>query len=149
MSVAICICFLTWSPSRNYELFIEQFLYFSLLQGIVQYLQSTYQRSKLYKLIAIGKATRMDVTGELGSNINHLDDSSHCSPGLSLLFPFLLFVQLFQLYNSYTLLYLAYLHPFAVEWQVIACGVIFGLLGVGNLSTTIYTYNQKYKQKTN
>jgi len=143
LSMAISISILTWSPeSSNYNHFLPQFLYFSLFQGAVQVMQNFYQSSKLYNLIAMGKASNMDVTSEVGSSIFF---DFGCSPGITFLLPFLLFVQSFQIYNSYTLLLMAFSQ--SVEWQVFACGIIFGALGVGNLSTTLYTYYQKYKTK--
>jgi hypothetical protein len=94
LSIAMCFCLLTWPVDANYVKFLPQFLYFSGLQGIVQMLQNRYQSSKLYKLIAMGKADRMDVTSELGSNIL---SALGCSPGLTLLLPFLLVVQVIHI----------------------------------------------------
>jgi len=140
LSMAISICILTWGPeSTNYIHFLPQFLLFSLLQGAVQVMQNIYQSSKLYNLIAMGKAGRMDVTSEVGSSIFF---DFGCSPGITFLLPFLLFVQSFQIYNSYTLLHMAFSQ--IVDWQVIACGLIFGALGIGNLGTTLHTYYVKY-----
>jgi hypothetical protein len=115
-----------------------------------------YQSSKLYNLIALGKAGRMDVTSEVSSVFDF-----GCSPGLTFLLPFLLFVQVtifivqlefkvpksFQLYNAYTLLQLGFAQLGSVEWQVFACGFLFGALGIGNLSTTLSTYKQKYSRQ--
>lgn len=52
-------------------------------------LQTRYQTAKLYKMIAMGKASRMDVTVDTSSEITE----SSCSPGLYFLLPFLLFMQ--------------------------------------------------------
>ncbi len=141
LSMAISISILTWGPdSSNYVHFLPQFMVFSLFQGAVQVMQNIYQSSKLYSLIAMGKASRMDVTSEVGV-FWHIG----CSPGLTFLLPFLLFVQSFQLYNSYTLLEMALTS--SVEWQVWALGVFFLAVGLGNLSTTLWTYRQKWKTK--
>jgi len=137
LSIALSITIVTWPPdSPNYTQFLPQFLYFCLGQGLVQILQTRYQSVKLYKLIAMEKADTMDVAGELSGS--WLDFTS----SVTFLLPFLLFVQFFQLYNGYTLLRLAATN--LVEWQVIACGLLFLALGIGNLSTTIYTYKQKF-----
>ena len=57
----------------------------SRLKGLVQALQNRYQTNRLYKMIAMGKASPMDVTGE---GVPEL-----WSPNVLLLFPFLLFIQ--------------------------------------------------------
>lgn len=140
LSIGVSISILSWSPeAESYEHFFPQFLYFSLFQGIVQILQTRYQTAKLYKLIALGKVGTMDVPGEAGSSM-WID----LAPSVTFLLPFLLFVQGFQIYNSYTLLRLAFER--VVEWQVFACGVLFLALGLGNLGTTLYTYRQKLKE---
>lgn len=132
LSIAMCFCLLTWPVDANYVKFLPQFLYFSGLQGIVQMLQNKYQSSKLYKLIAMGKADRMDVTSELGSNIF---SALGCSPGLTLLLPFLLLVQSFQIYNSFTLFNVAISNENNVEWQVLVCASLFFTLGLGKNNT--------------
>jgi hypothetical protein len=38
--------------------------------------------------------------------------------------------------------------PEQIEWQVPVCGIIFLALGIGNLATTIQTYTEKFKHKT-
>jgi len=89
----------------------------------------------------MGKADKMDVTGEMSS---HVEVDNSCSNSMTFLLPFLLFAHCFQLYNAYALIAQYALFQL-VEWQVIACGVLFFALGVGNLSTTLFTYFHKYK----
>jgi hypothetical protein len=55
-----------------------------------------YQIGRLYLSVATGESKKIDITGELSA--------PRFVPSLSVLFPFLLFVQLFQLYNAYQLI---------------------------------------------
>jgi len=151
ISIAVSFVILTWPPeSEPYHHFLPQFLYFSLLQGLVQILQNRYQSDKLYKAIALGQADTMDVTGE---GLLYMSSSprsvTHFSPSISVLLPFLLFVQCFQIYNGYCLLEQLMLLPLhTIEWQVVACGILFVSLGVGNLYNTLVITWKKYKQPT-
>jgi len=147
ISIAISLTILTWSTeSITYAHFLSQFLYFSLFQGCVQILQNKYQTSKLYKMIAMGKADTMDVTGEGLLTLEKTSSWLSLSPSINVLLPFLLFVQAFQIYNGITCLHLGYSHFEDVEWEVFACGILFLALGIGNLIATLDTYMQKYKQ---
>lgn len=108
--LGVSLTILVWPPGEIYDRFLLQFLIFSFFQGIfvlklfilliriknfgnikalVQMLQTRYQTAKLYKMIAMGKASRMDVTVDTSSEITE----SSCSPGLYFLLPFLLFMQ--------------------------------------------------------
>jgi len=149
LSIGMTVTILTWNAeSTTYLYFLPQFLYFSLLQALVQILQNKYQSDKLYKLIAMEKADKMQIVPgdtplELGSLLLPFPS---LTSSVSFLLPFLLSAQCFQIYNSVTLLKLAFSGTFeAVEWQVYACGILFFSLGVGNLSTTLFTVGQKYK----
>jgi len=141
LSIGVSLTVITWPvDSSSYHYFQSQFLYLSLVQAIVQILQTSYQSAKLYKLIAMGKADTMDVTG---AGFIWLDFGLiKQSPSVTFLLPCLLFVQGFQLYNALTLLNLASYQ--SVEWQVIACGILFCALALGNLGTTFYTYKEKF-----
>lgn len=57
--------------------------------GIIQILINKYQQRQLYKLVAMGKATLMDVPGEAEGWIK----DTAWSPSAVFLLPFLLFVQ--------------------------------------------------------
>ncbi|KYQ88186.1 transmembrane protein [Tieghemostelium lacteum] len=126
---------LLWPTGGSFSYFLPQITYFSGCQGIVQMLSSRYQQGQLYKQVAMGKASVIDVTGE----------SDGWTPSALFLLPFLLFVQLFQLYNSFCFFAYSYRNNFDLhDWQVISSGLIFLLLGSGNLYTTITTYYYKY-----
>jgi hypothetical protein len=63
------------------------------------------------------------------------------------LVPFLLVGYLFELYNAYTLWQLAYAST-THEWQVLVLSIIFFLLFLGNISTTLSVLREKLREKT-
>ena len=67
--------------------------------------------------------------------------------GLSFLVPFLLFGYLFQLYNAYSLWQLAHA-PTTHEWQVYVLSIVFFVLFLGNISTTLSVLRDKVREKT-
>ena len=67
--------------------------------------------------------------------------------GLSFLVPFLLVGYLFQLYNAYTLWQLAHLAS-THEWQVYVLAIIFFVLFLGNILTTLSVLREKVREKT-
>lgn len=83
-------------------------MYFTILLGVVQYLQFRYQRGVLYRLKALGERHNMDITIE--------GFHSWMWRGLSFLLPFLFFGYAFQLYNSYVLYQLSFLS--SATWHV-------------------------------
>ena len=66
--------------------------------------------------------------------------------GLSFLVPFLLVGYIFQFYNAYTLWQLAHL-PTTHEWQVMVLAVIFFVLFLGNILTTLSVLREKIREK--
>jgi len=109
-----------------------------MLQGIVQLLQDWYQRGRLYSLVALGKANLLDVEG--GEHAGGWVE--HWSPTLMFLLPFLIFLQVSQLYTGYCLLE-NFWSGQTNEWQIPILGIIVLLLGTCNLVVTLYTYHQK------
>lgn len=101
--------------------------------GVVQYLQFLYQRGVLYRLKALGERDNMDITIE--------GFHSWMWRGLSFLLPFLFIGYLFQLYNAYILYKLTY-HKEAT-WHVSVLSVMFLILFLGNIITTIMVIPQK------
>lgn len=65
--------------------------------------------------------------------------------GLSFLLPFLFVGYLFQLYNAYTLYNLTS-HPEAT-WHVPMLSIMFLILFLGNITTTIMVIPQKLRQR--
>jgi hypothetical protein len=138
LSTVVSLVTLTWPDGPAFRTFIKQNLYMTLAQGVVQILQTRYQQGRLYKLVAMGKATRMDVTGGEHSGFG----LEQFTPSLLFLFPFLLSLQCFQLYHGYTLL-LRVVQYGVSEWQLPVLGLVFLTVGVGNIVMTLRTYHQK------
>jgi len=132
LSIAILALLLIWPDGSAYTAFYPQFNNFMLYAGFIQLLQFKYQTKRLYTLRALGKADVMDITAE-GLQWNNL----------SLLIPFLLFGQLWQLYIAKILFDLS-LAEGCVEWQVPVIGILFVWLGCGNLFTTVTTCYRKF-----
>lgn len=105
--------------------------------GVVQYLQFRYQRGVLYRLKALGERDNMDITIE--------GFHSWMWRGLSFLLPFLFIGYLFQLYNAYTLYNLIF-HPQAT-WHVPVLSLMFLVLFLGNIITTIMVIPQKRRDQ--
>jgi len=63
------------------------------------------------------------------------------------LVPFLLAGYLFQLYNAYTLWQLAHAST-THEWQVLVLSIIFFILFLGNISTTLSVLRDKFREKS-
>ncbi len=61
--------------------------------------------------------------------------------------PFLLVGYLFQLYNAYALWQLAHVST-THEWQVMVLAIIFFLLFLGNILTTLSVLRDKLREKT-
>ena len=104
---------------------------------MVQYLQFRYQRGVLYRLKALGERHNMDITIE--------GFHSWMWRGLSFLLPFLFVGYFFQLYNAYTLYTLVW-HPEAT-WHVPVLSLMFFVLFLGNITTTIMVIPQKLQDR--
>lgn len=140
VSIILCTTVLTWpKASATYQEFMPYFLIYCICQGFVQVLTNWYQLGRMYNLVARGEATRMDVI----SNEPLVD--KRFAPSLSLLLPFLFLLYVFQLYNAVTLFqwYYAGLVE-ATEWQAPGLAVLFSILGIGNILTTVRTYYQRW-----
>ncbi|CAF2164329.1 unnamed protein product [Rotaria magnacalcarata] len=129
---------LTWPESESYHTFRTQFFVFSFYLSFVQGLQFYYQRGCLYRLRALGETHDMDITIE--------GFHRWMFRGLSFLVPFLLVGYLFQLYNAYALWQLAHV-PTTHEWQVLVLAIIFFLLFLGNILTTLSVLREKLREK--
>eukprot|EP01112_Ceratiomyxa_fruticulosa_P005673 TRINITY_DN1645_c0_g1_i1.p1 TRINITY_DN1645_c0_g1~~TRINITY_DN1645_c0_g1_i1.p1 ORF type:complete len:334 (-),score=45.65 TRINITY_DN1645_c0_g1_i1:89-1090(-) len=141
LSMIGSLVMMLWPLDGTFTLFLPGFLLVSLFQGLVQTLINRYQQRQLYKLVAMGKANIMDVAGEA---TGFLDPG--WAPSFMVLFPFLLGVQLLQLYEGLILLHYSYKGGLSeTDWQVVASGLIFLGLASGNLFTTLGTYYQKLR----
>lgn len=108
-----------------------------VILGIVQYLQFRYQSGVLYRLKALGERHNMDITIE--------GFHSWMWRGLSFLLPFLFVGYFFQLYNAYVLFTLIK-HPEAT-WHVPVLSLMFLILFLGNMATTIMVIPQKLQDR--
>jgi len=148
ISIVVSITWLTWN-TITYEASLNNFLWLTFFQGVVQLLQNFYQSSKLYKMVAMGKADRMHVyTGEDSSAL--VADSNNTF--LLALFPCLIGLQSLQLYTGFNLIRTG-IRMHYTEFQIYLIGVLFLALGCGNMFTTLTTYKEKIwppqKQKKN
>merc|ERR1719427_663031 len=126
---------LVWPDGAAYREFRDQHMLFNVYVAFLQYLQYVYQKGCLYRLRSLGERQDMDIT---------IDGfHSWMWKGLGFLLPFLYIGYLMQLYNSYTLYQLMYIHE--VGWQVPALSLLFLILGVGNIATTSMTIPAKLK----
>jgi len=130
---------LTWPESHSYHAFRTQFFVFSFYLSFVQGLQFYYQRGSLYRLRALGETHDMDITIE--------GFHRWMFRGLSFLVPFLLVGYLFELYNAYILWQLAH-ESTTHEWQVFVLSIIFFILFLGNILTTLSVLREKLREKT-
>ncbi|CAF1112517.1 unnamed protein product [Rotaria sordida] len=129
---------LTWPESASYHAFRTQFFVFSFYLSFVQVLQFYYQRGCLYRLRALGETHDMEITIE--------GFHRWMFRGLSFLVPFLLVGYLFQLYNAYALWQLAHVST-THEWQVMVLAIIFFVLFLGNILTTLSVLREKLREK--
>eukprot|EP00914_Ancora_sagittata_P000869 GHVO01002294.1.p1 GENE.GHVO01002294.1~~GHVO01002294.1.p1 ORF type:complete len:284 (+),score=11.77 GHVO01002294.1:37-852(+) len=126
--------FLVWPDGYTYHAFRPQFVGFAVYLSLVQLLQYYYQSGSLYRLRALGQRRNMDITVE--------GFQSWMWKGLTFLLPFLVGGYIFQLYNAYVLYGLSR-HQSCIEWQVYALFVIFLILFLGNMITTVAVIRQK------
>ncbi|XP_072024819.1 transmembrane protein 120B-like [Amphiura filiformis] len=128
LSVVLSGILLIWPESITYQLFRNKFMVFSLYLCGVQLIQYYYQSGCLYRLRALGEKADMYITVE--------GFQKWMWRGLSFLLPFLFGGYIFQLYNAYFLFQLSF-HPDCNEWMVPAASLIFFILFLGNMSTTL------------
>ncbi len=150
----LCICLagtlLIWPATPLYHSFRPQMLYFMVYIAAVQMLQYRYQMNRLYTLRALSRVSAMQTTTDSAS--------VHVSNSLAFLLPFLLAGHAWQFRNSFVLLCATWAAAQArrpavglaaalyVEWQAIAIGVLFGVIGAGNLGTTLWTLYLKRRR---
>ncbi|KAI3388056.1 hypothetical protein SNEBB_007255 [Seison nebaliae] len=127
---------LIWPDGESYRQFRTPFLIFSFYVSFVQVLQYYYQKGTLYRLRALGEAETMDITVE-GVQI-------WMRRGLSFLFPFLFLGYILQFYLSYVLFKIS-LNNECYEWHVPVLSIIFLVLCIGNIITSIWTFYDKIK----
>eukprot|EP01134_Creolimax_fragrantissima_P005512 CFRG5512T1 len=132
LSIVVVCLLVIWPDGYTIHTFYSSFDWFCFYVGFIQLLEFQYQRRRMYTLNALGKQDNMAPIGE-GFSWNS---------SLSVLIPFVLFGQVWQLLNGYILLRLSQ-HPECVEWQVSALCALFFILGIGNLYTTLTSVKHK------
>ena len=130
--------------------FRPQMLYFMVYIAAVQMLQYRYQMNRLYTLRALSRVSAMQTTTDSAS--------VHVSNSLAFLLPFLLAGHAWQFRNSYVLFCGAWRAAQArlpalglpaalyAEWQALAIAGLFGVIGAGNLGTTLWTLYLKRRR---
>lgn len=137
ISTVAAAILLIWPVTESWNGFRDQFMWFNGYISVVQFLQFRYQRGVLYRLKALGERYNMDITIE--------GFHSWMWRGLSFLLPFLFFGYLFQLYNAYILYTLSFLP--SATWHVPVLSLIFLILFIGNVTTTIMVIPTKVMER--
>jgi TMPIT-like protein len=139
------ITVLTWPPdSRSWDLFMPSFTAYFLYQGLVQFLQARYQKSRHYARMAMGKAAHMDVS--------HTETISEYHSGLVTIVVLVFIAHLWQVLLGLRMFaalttYLNVSQPwyeFKEEVQCVILGVLFIFLGVTNFYVTVSTLQEKW-----
>lgn len=134
LSIILTGTLLIWPWGQSFVLYRPCFLLSCIYMAAIQYLQYRYQMTRLYALRALSKIGPMEVTTDSAQ--------VHVRNNLAFLLPFLLIGHMIQLYNVYYL-YQLWLMPNSTEWQIVVVALVFLLLALGNISTTLLTFYQK------
>ncbi|KNC81644.1 hypothetical protein SARC_06049 [Sphaeroforma arctica JP610] len=133
LSIIVVCLLVIWPNGWAMREFLRGFEWFCFYVAFIQLMEFQYQRRRMYTLNALGKEDNMRPIGE-GVSWNS---------SLSVLVPFLLFGQVWQLYQGYVLYALAR-DQRCHEWVVPVMSVLMLILGVGNLYTTLTSAKQKF-----
>lgn len=95
--------------------------------------------NRLYTLRALSRVNAMQTTTDSAS--------VHVSPSLIFILPFLVAGHAWQFYNCWSLLTAAIRSSFLFEWQAATAGVLFGVIGSGNILTTFWTLWKKSQRQ--
>eukprot|EP00181_Compsopogon_caeruleus_P001196 CAMPEP_0184686482 /NCGR_PEP_ID=MMETSP0312-20130426/22667_1 /TAXON_ID=31354 /ORGANISM="Compsopogon coeruleus, Strain SAG 36.94" /LENGTH=378 /DNA_ID=CAMNT_0027141623 /DNA_START=44 /DNA_END=1178 /DNA_ORIENTATION=+ len=140
LSIVEAVVLVTWPNSDSYAQFCRPLHWYGLLNSVIQFFQTRYQKARLYARRALGKAGEMDV-----SNADSSAVIVHWHEGMKILIPLVLVGQAFQLYVSIVLFRIYNAHR--TEPHILLCGLLFLIMFFGNLSTTVYTLQEKAKEK--
>jgi hypothetical protein len=140
------------TETKAFQIFAEKFTNYNVLQGLIMMFQNRYQSRRLYRQIALGRNKTMDVV------------SSESSPGkgqVFILYPALFAMQGLQFYMAIDAITFSaedffqkagWLDdvPSSTELRssrgVFICGVLFLILALGNLMSTVATIVSKLKK---
>mmetsp|Transcript_10228 Transcript_10228/g.14973 ORF Transcript_10228/g.14973 Transcript_10228/m.14973 type:complete len:317 (+) Transcript_10228:52-1002(+) len=138
LSIAISFTFISWPPTEIYRSLRWQFMSFSIYNGCVMLLQYYYQTQRLYVMMSLGKANKMDVVSTDVTDFN--------------LLPFLIVLSfvghLQQALMSIRLGYILYQNTWSAEWQTYVVGILFTAVATGNIITTSAIVRRKYWNKS-
>ncbi|KAL5017330.1 hypothetical protein ScPMuIL_006919 [Solemya velum] len=135
---------LIWPDGWSYQDFRTQYISFSIYISGIYVMQFFYQRGLLYRLKTLGESHHMDITVE--------GFMTWMWKGLAFLLPFLL------LGYPYNLYHLEYSEAFSFHhssvlpiskdhaYSVQALSVIYFILFLGNTTTTLKVFQQKFKK---
>lgn len=138
LCVVLAGVMVVWPAGGSYYQMRTHLLVFGMWTAAVQLLQYKYQMGRLYTLRALSRVSPMQMTTDSAS--------VHIFNTLGFLLPFLLLGHTMQFYTSYRFLKLSMALGW-VEWQLTAIGLLFGAIGTGNITTTIYTLYLKWRNR--
>ncbi|TPX75371.1 hypothetical protein CcCBS67573_g03345 [Chytriomyces confervae] len=136
------------SMSTTYPQYRTQFLWFCAYLGGVQYLQYRYQRERLYVLVSLDRAERMDLVagdGVFGGGLDGCGREGGVGRWGHVLLPFLVVGQVWQMVNGVKCITLfkdvfESGRDMGKEWHVLVVGILFAVLGIGNMITTFWSF---------
>lgn len=129
-----------WHNSPHYLQIRPTYLSFIIFISTLSILQYNYQMKRLYKMIALNKAHAMDTSSEVAVGTTW---------SFSFLLIFLLIGYMWEFLLSYQLMGIAqgiYNDESSSNgmWQSICLSLLFAILGVGNMLTTLRTAHSKF-----
>ena len=147
ISAVMSIVMLTWPDTPTFRSITPLLTGYFAYQGVVQFVQTWYQRRRHYALRALGRVGRMDPSTTEGLNEFH--------PGLWVVVVLVILAYCFQLYMSYELMMVAlYVLDLSQPWykykeeiQCIGTSVCFAILGVLNFIALVQTLMRKRKRQ--
>jgi hypothetical protein len=144
LSMLVAVVTLLWPSGASYDLFIQQFLVFLALQGVIMILQNNYQNARHYVRRSLGKASDLDVAAS--------ETIQEKPTNLRVLVPALALTYVTEIYLGSAAMWhaIGQRATFATTgelWPLLLLGVLFVLLGAGNAITTFRVLYRKQKQR--
>lgn len=121
------VLLLTWPNNATYSRFRNGLHLYGLYNAVLQIFQTRYQIARLYTLRSLGMAGEMDVSNSDSTQI-------HWSESMKLLLPLIVFGQVLQAAQAFSLLRIYRSSPH--ELQILLLALLFLILFIGNAVTT-------------
>lgn len=121
------VLLLTWPNNATYARFRNGLHLYGLYNAVLQIFQTRYQIARLYTLRSLGMAGEMDVSNSDSTQI-------HWSESMKLLLPLIVFGQVLQAGQAFSLLRIYRSSPH--ELQILLLALLFLILFIGNAVTT-------------